>query len=127
MFRDVSGRVYAVATRSDGSYVTSANPAHRGEIIRVYATGLGQTTPPTATNRISQPDQAVNVEIVAGINNQNARVVSAQLLPGTLGVYEVAVEIPQDTTAGPEQPFSFAVRQQDGSPLNANNTALPVE
>jgi uncharacterized protein (TIGR03437 family) len=127
MFRDVSERIYAVATRPDGSYVTSANPARRGETILIYATGLGQTTPPTATNRVSQADQAVSAELVAGINNQPVRVVSAKLLPGAIGVYEIAVEIPQDTPAGPDQPVTLAVRGIDGSLVSANNTALPVQ
>ena len=37
---------YAVAVRPDGSFVSGSNPARRGEIVRIYATGLGQTSPP---------------------------------------------------------------------------------
>src|SRR5207253_9869294 len=36
---------FAVLVRPDGSFVTSDNPIRRGEVIRMYVTGLGQVGP----------------------------------------------------------------------------------
>ncbi len=41
----------AVMVRPDGSFVSLENPARRGEIIRVYVTGLGPTVPPRSHER----------------------------------------------------------------------------
>lgn len=125
-FRDVNGSIYATATRPDGSYVSSSNPARRGELIRVYATGLGQTSPATGTNRVGQVGQRVIANVIAGINHAGVRVVSAELLPGTVGVYMITVEVPADTTPGTHQPFGLAVEGPDGQAVFANGTAIPI-
>jgi uncharacterized protein (TIGR03437 family) len=126
---DASGRRFATATRPDGSYVSAANPARRGEIIRVYATGLGQTTPGTGTNRAGALDVAQNVSasVIVGVNNEGVRVVSAQLLPGSIGVYVVAFEVPANTTPGAAQPFAIAAVGSDGVTVFGNGTALPIQ
>lgn len=126
-FRDTNGQTYAVATRaSDGSYITSANPARLGEQIRIYATGLGQTSPATATNRVGLPNQSVSAQVIAGVNNAGTRVISAELLPGTVGVYVVTMEVPADTTPGTNQPVGLAVTDATGAPVFANGTAIPI-
>ena len=38
-------RRYAVLLRADGSYVNSTNPARRGDILRMFVTGLGAVGP----------------------------------------------------------------------------------
>jgi uncharacterized protein (TIGR03437 family) len=126
---DASGQRYATATRPDGSYVSAANPARRGEIIRVFATGLGQTTPATATNRAGSLDVPQNVmaAVIVGVNNQGVRVVSAQLLPGAIGVYVVAFEVPADTTPGASRPFAVAAVGSDGVTVFGNGTAIPIQ
>lgn len=128
-FIDVNGRRYAVAVRSDGSYVSSTNPARRGEIIRVFATGLGQTTPATGTNRagLSDQTQSVIASVIAGVNNRGVRVVSAQLQPVSIGVYLVALEIPTDTETGVAAPFALATVANDGSLVFSNGTAIPIQ
>ena len=78
-YRDVNGKAYGVALRPDGSYVSSSNPAHPGDIIRVFATGLGQTSPTAATNRAGVRDQNVIANVISGINNEGVRTVSAKM------------------------------------------------
>ena len=97
---DASARRMAVALRPDGSYINSGNPARRGEIIRVFTAGLGQTTPATGTNRSGQRDQNVAATIISGINNSGVRTVSAKLVEGSVGIYLVEMEIPADTATG---------------------------
>lgn len=38
-------------THTDGKLVSAANPAHGGEVLSAYATGLGQTSPPQSTGQ----------------------------------------------------------------------------
>jgi uncharacterized protein (TIGR03437 family) len=125
--RDASGAIYASATRPDGSYVTSSNPARRGESISIYATGLGQTMPATGTNRLGQAGQAVAASVVVGVNHQGNPLVSAELLPGTVGVYVVTFEIPADTTSGMNQPLGLGVTDGNGQTVYANSTTIPIQ
>jgi uncharacterized protein (TIGR03437 family) len=126
-FADAGGRTYAVATRPDGSYVSSANPALRGEVVRIYATGLGQTMPATATNRVGLDNQSVAASVIVGINNAGVRLVSAETMPGAVGIYIVALEIPADTAAGPKQPVGLGIAKPDGQIEFSNGTFIPIQ
>lgn len=123
---DTNGSVYAVATRPDGSYVSSANPARRGEEVRIYAAGLGQTSPATATNRVGLGGQQVAAPVIGGINDAGVRVVSAELLEGAVGVYVITLEIPADTAAGGAQPVGLGVTGSDGQVVFANSSNIPI-
>ncbi len=121
-------RAYADATRPDGSYVGPDNPARRGETIRIYATGLGQTTVPAATNRVGVPGQTVLAPIVVGVNNAGVRLISAELLAGEIGVYVITMEIPVDTPTGSYQPIGLGVDRPDGTGTEyANTVFVPIQ
>ena len=49
-FVDTDGQTRAVLVRQDGSFISLANPARPGDTLRMFVTGLGQTTPPLVTN-----------------------------------------------------------------------------
>ena len=122
----VGGRRFAVATRPDGSFIGPDNPAARGETIRFFATGLGQTTPATATNRTGVPGQAVLAPLVAGLNNAGVPIVSAEYLQGAIGIYVIAIEVPMTTAAGAGQSLGFGVQGADGNMVYANGTQIPI-
>ncbi len=80
--------------------VTTLNPAIPGESIYVYATGLGQVYPQQAADHAVTGEQydgpTVNdpnefVSSLAG--GSTANVISAGLLPGTVGLYKVVLEL----------------------------------
>ncbi len=85
-----------------GSRITSANPAVPGEVITIYATGIGPTTledgvtPAAITGQVYQ-GPALNVPATAVDNAQvggtTAEVLFAGLLPGFLGVYQVELQL----------------------------------
>ncbi len=122
----VSGARIAVAVRPDGSFITPDNPARLGEVVRFYATGLGQVTPATGTNRAGVPGQSVVAPVVAGVNNAGARLVSATYLEGAIGVYVIAVEIPRDTQTGPAQPLGLVMEGPGGARVDANSVNIPI-
>ena len=122
----IGGRRFAVATRPDGSFIGPDNAAARGETIRFFATGLGQTTPATATNRTGVPGQTVLAPMVAGLNDAGVQIASAEYLQGAIGIYVIAIEIPMTTAAGPAQPLGFGVQGADGNMVFANDTQIPI-
>jgi uncharacterized protein (TIGR03437 family) len=115
---DSDGRTRAVLVRADGSFVNpTTNPARRGEVVRAYATGLGQTAPFMYTNSIPVPgsESLATASIIVGVNNSGARVVSAKAAAGLIGLFEVAFEIPADAPSA-EVNFSVAVNPGGGAP-----------
>jgi uncharacterized protein (TIGR03437 family) len=120
-------RRHAVLVRPDGSYVTLQNPARRGEIIRVYVTGLGPTSPAVGTNQVGLGDTDLNVvnPVVVGVNHAGVRVISATYAQNLIGVYEVEFEVPVDVPAG-NLPFAVAV-PQGGMLVFGNPSIIPVQ
>ena len=102
------------------------NPAARGETIRFFATGLGQTTPATATNRTGVPGQTVLAPMIAGLNDAGVPIVSAEYLQGAIGIYVIAIEVPMTTATGPAQSLGFGVKKADGATVYANGTQIPI-
>jgi uncharacterized protein (TIGR03437 family) len=127
VFTNVYGnQTIAVAVRSDGSYVSPTNPAHRGETIYVFATGLGQVTPAAATNEPGA-GQLVTATIVTGLNNKGVGHTTVDYAPGLVGVYIIGVEVPATTTPGPGQPFGLILVDASGNKYFANSTVIPIE
>jgi uncharacterized protein (TIGR03437 family) len=132
-FTDTDGLVRAVLVRPDGSYASVSNPARRGETIRMFVTGLGQTTPPLFTNEIdplttdasgnlTPQDLPVSAGVVVGVNNSGVLVVSAKYAYFGVGVYEVDFQVPANTTPGNSAPFAIALYQ--GNNLLFGNPSL---
>lgn len=116
----------AVAVRSDGSYISPTNPAHPGETIYVFVTGLGQTSPPATTN---QPGagQAVIASVVIGLNNKGVPHTTVQYAQGLVGVYTVGVPLPLTTATGPHQPFGLILADSAGNLYRAQSSFIPIQ
>jgi uncharacterized protein (TIGR03437 family) len=120
----------AVVVRPDGSFVTLANPARRGEIDRVYVSGMGSTTPSVSTGALPLPgsDALVSGAVIVGINNAGTRVVTARLSPNLIGVYEVAFQVPTDAPTGNDVVLSVAVNAPgDNQTRFSNGSRLPIQ
>ncbi|HTW68166.1 MAG TPA: IPT/TIG domain-containing protein [Bryobacteraceae bacterium] len=85
-----------------GSLVTADNPAVPGEVITIYATGIGPTTLEDGVTQAAVTGQvyqgpALNVPSTAVDNAQvggtTANVLFAGLQPGMLGVYQVQLQL----------------------------------
>ncbi len=81
----------------DFSANSSANPAARGSVIQIFATGLGATTPPVVTGQAgaSSPpfNNTVNSPTVL-INGQPAVLQFSAAAPGFVGLYQVNATVP---------------------------------
>lgn len=121
----IDDRRAAIVIRSDGLLVTKSTPARRGETVRLYAIGLGQTTPKAETNRVGLPDQRVTNTVAVGIDNAGVEVVAAKLAENLIGIYEVWFKIPEDAQIG-DRPLGLVVAGPDGKPYYAQASKLPV-
>ena len=98
-----------------GSPVTQANPAVPGETILVYATGLGTIEPADATaaentgGKYHGPALNTPREFVSSLaGGSTANVISANLAPGMVGVYEVRLSLGLGTPASPLTQLTIA-------------------
>jgi uncharacterized protein (TIGR03437 family) len=93
----------AVTHSSDFSLVTAAKPATAGEILSLFARGLGPVTPGVDPGQPfpSSPLAIVNSPVEATVNGKAAEVLSAVGLPGAVDGYQVNFRMPPDTAKGP--------------------------
>jgi uncharacterized protein (TIGR03437 family) len=109
---DGSGAGQGQILNADGSMNSAANPAARGSVVVVYATGLGQTSPAGLDGAISSPGALPSpaLPISAEIGGQAATVISATDVPGMVqGFVQVQVQIPAETTPGAAVPVVLQI------------------
>jgi len=116
----------AVATRGDGSVITPAAPAKPGDVVVLYATGLGQTKPPIgycelpwAATWLKQPaDFRV---VLDGVSLDSSAILYAGIAPGFAGLYQINMVLPPSTGVNPE------VRIGLGETMSIAGVRLPVQ
>lgn len=110
-----------------GAPVTSENPAHPGEMLIVWAAGLGavnaNTFPiPPAVGVPYAGDARVVAPVYALVNGRSAQVVSARLPKGSIGIYEVRLVLPHNLPSNPKTQLVIA---QNG--YVSNRITVPVQ
>ncbi|HTS24693.1 MAG TPA: IPT/TIG domain-containing protein [Bryobacteraceae bacterium] len=98
---------YAIATHVDNSLITADSPAHAGEIVVIYATGLGKTAPNPATGEI--PQYAAQIAalssfqvLLGGVAVDRGLIKYAGLTPESAGLYQINLEVPGNAGTDPE-------------------------
>ena len=93
---------YTVATRQDatwavknGTFSVTTVPAKPGDVIILWGTGFGPTTPaaPVGVQVPNDKLYAVN-GVTVTIDNQPVQVFGTALSPGFAGLYQVAIQVP---------------------------------
>jgi len=92
----------AVVHASDYSPVTPSKPAKAGEILTLYASGLGPTRPGVDPGQPfpANPPPVVNSPVAVLVNGHAADVTYAGGYAGAIDGYQVNFRIPDDITAG---------------------------
>ena len=92
----------AVTHSSDFAPVTASRPAAVGEILSVFATGLGPTRPGVDPGKPfpASPLAAVNSPVEVLVNGRAAEVLAAVGYPGAVDGYQVNFRIPSETARG---------------------------
>jgi uncharacterized protein (TIGR03437 family) len=105
LFQTDQGTIAAM--HANGDIITEHNPAQAGELVVLYGTGLGRSNPLLTTGLITMVPAPIqdlkDLQIlVAGKPLDPARVQYAGVSPGTPGLYQVILKLPQKLTSNPE-------------------------
>jgi len=116
---------YAIATDAAGKLLTADAPAHVGDTVVVYATGLGRTSPNPAVGEI--PNYAATMLAFASLSvTLNGTAVDRSLIkyagvtPGSAGLYQVNLYLPEGTGNDPE------IQVAAGNPTAQTGLKLPL-
>jgi len=95
----------------DGGLVTASRPAQAGDILSVFATGLGPTNPPqppsgqaAGVGTLYQTSSPVTVTVAS----RNAEVLFSGLAPTFVGLYQINIRVPAGLGSG-LQPLTVSV------------------
>jgi uncharacterized protein (TIGR03437 family) len=93
----------AVTHSNDFSLVSTNKPATAGEVLALFATGLGPTRPGLIPGQPfpSSPLAVVNSPVEVTVNGKDADVLGAIGYPGAVDGYQVNFHVPPDTAKGP--------------------------
>ena len=99
---DQTGTGGAAATNQNGQLNTILTPAHAGEVITVYASGLGAVVPASVAGQPApeNPLSLVEQTTAASIGGVPAPVLFAGLAPGFSSLYQVNIQVPPGVPAG---------------------------
>ena len=103
-----------------GRTVNAGNPAHAGDTLQIFTTGLGVTDPPAVTGQPAPPFSKVLVPVSVSIGGTDVTVVYQGLAPGFVGLYQVNVILASAVAPGDAVPV---VIKQNGITSNPN---LPI-
>ena len=105
LFQTAAG--YAIAAHLDNSLIAPGSPAQAGEIIVVYACGLGRTLPNPAPGAIPQSAAVIqrlsDLKVyLGGAAIDAASILYAGLTPGSAGLYQINLVLPDNPGTDPE-------------------------
>jgi uncharacterized protein (TIGR03437 family) len=97
------------ALNQDGRLNSAANPARRGEVIQIYATGQGAVTPAVIDGAAAPAPPATSaITPSVAIAGRLAPVQFSGLAPNLVGVWQINVVVPAETPVGDSIPVVAA-------------------
>jgi uncharacterized protein (TIGR03437 family) len=117
---------YALATDAKSNLLTADNRARAGDIIVIYATGLGRTSPAPRSGEIpryaGQMVAFASLKItLAGKAVDPIFIKYAGLTPGSGGLYQINLEVPPGTDPDPE------IQVTAGTQLPPTGFKIPIQ
>jgi uncharacterized protein (TIGR03437 family) len=108
---DGSGQGQAAAVNPDGSINGAAKPARIGDVILLYCTGDGETSPaPDAGKLASYPIPVTILPVTVTIGGQTVKAEYSGGTPGYVaGFTQINVQVPAGVTPGSAVPVSIQV------------------
>jgi uncharacterized protein (TIGR03437 family) len=130
----VDAQNFALAEDWNQNYalVNAANPAHPGDAIILYLTGLGHTLPnPNPGEAPPTPAPLANPAELSVLLNGTAMdptlILYAGVTPGFAGLYQIDLMLPMNTAANPEIRISMAGQSSPAGVLLAVQPLQPVQ
>lgn len=114
-----------LALAADAAGVT--RPARPGEHVRIYASGLGEAEVELAAGMPAPVDKPIGLKNRATVvwNGQEIEPLFAGLVPGTVGVFQLDLEVPHGA-AGTDVPLFVRVYLADGTSRLSQQTVVAV-
>lgn len=106
---DTSGTGDGAVIHLNGTLVSPANPAVKGEVLSVYLTGLGALTNPIKDGTSPSPPaaDAVTAQVAVYVNGVTATVAYAGINPSYPGLYQINFTVPATLTVSGELPLAI--------------------
>jgi uncharacterized protein (TIGR03437 family) len=119
------GPTTVVATRPDWTHITAAAPARPGDIVILFATGLGETKPPTIWLQAPSGEAPLERMSEFGVILDSAllereKVLYAGAAPRFAGLYQINLKLPDKLVDDPE------IRIAVGGQISPAGLRLPV-
>ena len=117
LFEDDSG---IAAEHADGSLISADAPAHPGEVIVVYGTGLGRTDPTQIDGRLAQSAARIILidqlrVLLDGQAVPAENILYAGITPGFAGLYQINLRLPDEVGAAPELRIALGDQMSQGA------------
>ena len=95
-----------IATQPDGAVITPQNPAHPGDVVVLYATGLGAVVPPLEDREVPTAIQWIAalgdlMVTLDGMPVDSSQILYAGVAPGFAGLYQINLQLPAGLGANP--------------------------
>jgi uncharacterized protein (TIGR03437 family) len=112
-----------IAQHLDYTLVSETSPAAPGEYLMIYLVGLGATNIPVREGAASpfDPLAYVSTPATVTVDGNPATVSFAGLAPGSVGLYQIDFQVPQNARNG-----DLALSVSQGA-VQANSAILPVK
>ena len=107
-----SGKGQGAILNQDYSVNSMANPAEKGSVVLIYATGEGETDPQVADGRLATPQVLPRPKLPVRVNigGLDAEVLYAGAAPGmVVGLLQVNVRVPPAVASGNAVPVLLTV------------------
>jgi len=109
-----------VAIHLDGQLISNSLPALPGEIIVIYAGGLGHTTPDISGGQLASAAfpilRGAQLQVLLdGVPCPPGSILYAGLAPGFAGLYQINLQLPHDSPPNPEIQLSIGEDSSPGS------------
>jgi uncharacterized protein (TIGR03437 family) len=105
----MNGQGQGAVLNQDNTLNFGTNPARRGSVIQIFATGAGETTPALAAGEAApasgNPLLLTKVQPTVTIGGKNAKVQFSGMAPGFVGLWQINAEVPADVTPGMALPL----------------------
>jgi len=113
------GHIYGVTEHGTLALADNARPARAGEVVVMYATGLGPVSPTPVAGEAapSSPLATVANPVVVTIQERPARVLFAGLAPGFAGLYQLNIETPEGVRPEASALVVVRVGEQSSPPV----------
>ncbi len=105
-----NGTGNAVVVNQDGSINSGQNPAPRGSVVVLYATGEGQTKPAGVTGQGSQaPYPAPVLPVSVTMAGMPANILFVGEAPGFVGLLQINAQVPSGFVPTGDLPIMLSV------------------